>query len=279
MIVSENLLQDIEKRKKKMDEQIEKASLITYLLNFFKRSIDEEANVHSCRMEINNRDNYENNKREIGKEIEICSGNLENAWQWGLKNFKFNFGEEFIIEIAKRVEPDVVEGYRERKKGFLGGVRADPHFTPPYSEKVPIDMGRLIRNLDYGREQWKEGNVSVIELAVLAHYHLLRIHPFEDGNGRTSRLIQNLIIDQFGYPASMIQKGEKAHYISHLSECHQGFRFREHKENKKTNNLVEKIAEDDYWTNLSKGEKDIYDYLASKINTSIDLILDGAYKK
>lgn len=279
MIVSESLLRDIESRKRKMDEQIEKTSLLEHLLNCFKKSIDEEANVHSCRMEFNYRNNNETNNPEVRREINLCYKNLENAWEWGIKNFKFNFDEDFIVEIAKRVEPDVIDGYRRPKKGFMGGVRADPHFTPPYPSKIGIDMGRLMKNLAYGREQWKMGKASMIEIAIMAHYHLLRIHPFEDGNGRTSRLIQNLIINQFGYPASMIQKGEKAHYIKHLSECHQGFRFREHKENNKAENLIDKIAEDDYWTNLSKGEKDLYDYLASRINTSIDLILDKAYKK
>lgn len=42
--------------------------------------------------------------------------------------------------------------------------------------------------------------------AALAHYKLVDIHPFTDGNGRTSRLLMNLILIRAGYPPVIILK-------------------------------------------------------------------------
>jgi len=43
-----------------------------------------------------------------------------------------------------------------------------------------------------------------IELAAEMHERLVAIHPFVDGNGRTSRLLMNLILLQYGYPITML---------------------------------------------------------------------------
>jgi len=44
-----------------------------------------------------------------------------------------------------------------------------------------------------------------VELAAEAHYRLVTIHPFIDGNGRTARLLMNLILISHGYPACHYQ--------------------------------------------------------------------------
>jgi hypothetical protein len=260
MIISESLLSDIQDRKKKIDEKLENKSLVEILLNLFKKRISKEALLHSCRLEYESKrcgleSNF--NKKEYHK---ICYRNLKDVWQWGLKNFKLDFDENFIIEIAKRVEPDAVTVYRK------GRVRpSGPRLTPPGPEKLRGEMEKLMKNLEYGRNGIKEGRISPIEVAVLAHYHLTRIHPFDDGNGRTSRLIQNLILNNFSYPSTIIYKGQKDEYCDHLLAADEGYRFRE--------------GNGDFWNNLSEGEKGVYNYLASRINTSIDHILDGVYKK
>lgn len=50
---------------------------------------------------------------------------------------------------------------------------------------------------------------SYCRYAALAHYKLVDIHPFTDGNGRTSRLIMNLILLRSGYPPVIISKGDR----------------------------------------------------------------------
>jgi Fic family protein len=55
-------------------------------------------------------------------------------------------------------------------------------------------------------------------IAALAHYKLVTIHPFVDGNGRTARLFMNLLLLQCGYPLAIIKKEKRAEYIAAI-EC------------------------------------------------------------
>jgi Fic family protein len=48
-----------------------------------------------------------------------------------------------------------------------------------------------------------------VKLAAIAHYKLVHIHPFTDGNGRTSRLLMNTILMKFGFPPVVIQKQQR----------------------------------------------------------------------
>jgi Fic family protein len=61
-----------------------------------------------------------------------------------------------------------------------------------------------------------------IRFAALAHYKLVYIHPFSDGNGRTSRLLMNLILMQSGYPPVIIRKQDRAKYYDYLQQANEG---------------------------------------------------------
>jgi hypothetical protein len=61
-----------------------------------------------------------------------------------------------------------------------------------------------------------------IQLAALAHYTLVAIHPFVDGNGRTSRLLTNLILMQAGYPPVTILNEDKLLYYRQLNVANDG---------------------------------------------------------
>ncbi len=55
-----------------------------------------------------------------------------------------------------------------------------------------------------------------------AHYRLVTIHPFVDGNGRTARLLMNLILLSHGYPPAIIRKRDRLAYISALEKAQLG---------------------------------------------------------
>ena len=69
----------------------------------------------------------------------------------------------------------------------------------PNPLKVPELMEKLVNWL-------KSAKGHSVKLAAEAHYQLVSIHPFTDGNGRTARLLMNLILLKAGYPAAIIKK-------------------------------------------------------------------------
>lgn len=65
----------------------------------------------------------------------------------------------------------------------------------------------------------ESGELNPIELAALFHYRYIRIHPFEDGNGRIARLLVNYILLRFGYPMIIIKSDKKEEYLQVLHKC------------------------------------------------------------
>jgi len=86
----------------------------------------------------------------------------------------------------------------------------------PNPVKVPDLMARLTREIVRAQ------NSHPVELAAEAHYQLVTIHPFVDGNGRTARLLMNLILMQNGYPPALIRKRDRLRYIKSLEQAQIG---------------------------------------------------------
>ena len=83
--------------------------------------------------------------------------------------------------------------------------------TPP----GPIEMYRQVKDF-YIDLQWKADTLNPIELAAWTHAEFVRIHPFRDGNGRTSRLIMNYQLMANGFPAVDIAKEHRLEYFTAL---------------------------------------------------------------
>lgn len=85
-------------------------------------------------------------------------------------------------------------------------------YTPPSSENVE----RLIKKylpecLDYEHPIIQAG---------AAHYYIAQIHPFSDGNGRSARLLSNLILRENGYPPFILKLEERQDYYRFLDMAH-----------------------------------------------------------
>ncbi|XP_058819573.1 protein adenylyltransferase Fic [Topomyia yanbarensis] len=120
-----------------------------------------------------------------------------------------------ILEIHRRVlgHVDPIEGGEFRRtQVYVGG------HVPPGPGDLSILMNRF--------ENWLNSEQSFllhpVKYAAMAHYKLVHIHPFSDGNGRTSRLLMNTLLMRAGYPPVIIQKQHRHKYYDHLQIANDG---------------------------------------------------------
>ena len=80
--------------------------------------------------------------------------------------------------------------------------------------KVPSHLDAFCRELNKRRSSLDANDLAAVyDLSFWAHYELVSIHPWADGNGRTSRLLMNLLQWEFGVLPSKVLKEDKAEYI------------------------------------------------------------------
>ena len=83
--------------------------------------------------------------------------------------------------------------------------------------KVPERLAAFCEELNNRRKAIDSTDVcAVYDLSFWAHYELVTIHPWADGNGRTSRLLMNLLQMEFGVLPTKVLKADKATYIQAL---------------------------------------------------------------
>lgn len=83
-------------------------------------------------------------------------------------------------------------------------------------EETPALMTDLV---DWYNQAEREGKLSPVELATLFHYRYIRIHPFEDGNGRIARLLVNYILTKHNYPMIVVRSRLKSNYLEALHQA------------------------------------------------------------
>ncbi len=87
-------------------------------------------------------------------------------------------------------------------------------------QKVPARLAAFCEELNHRRKAIDAADVaSVYELSFWAHYELVTIHPWADGNGRTCRLLMNLLQWEFDVLPTKVLKEDKAEYIQALIDA------------------------------------------------------------
>lgn len=111
---------------------------------------------------------------------------------------------------------ETVFGSIDARQGVFrkGNVSAGGSYFIAY-DKVPDYTKRLSDNLC---EQLQKADTvpAQLRLSFVAHFDLVSIHPFYDGNGRTSRLLMNFIQAYFGLPLSIVYQEDKKEYFDAL---------------------------------------------------------------
>lgn len=68
----------------------------------------------------------------------------------------------------------------------------------------------------------KTENVHPLIVSAIAHYNMVRIHPFDDGNGRGARILMNLILIKKRYPVAIIKNENRRKYLTTLNYADKG---------------------------------------------------------
>jgi Fic family protein len=114
--------------------------------------------------------------------------------------------------VLQKIEKEFAGRYRN------AGVRiSGANFVPPNALKVDSLMEELI--------EWvKDENNSLhtIVKAAIFHHRFVWIHPFFDGNGRTVRLVFNLLLMKEGFPPAIILKNDRKKYYDALNKANNG---------------------------------------------------------
>lgn len=83
----------------------------------------------------------------------------------------------------------------------------------------PEETAALMTDLvEWYNEEERKGELAPVELAALFHYRYIRIHPFEDGNGRIARLMVNYILSRHGWPMIVVRSRKKQDYLEALHQ-------------------------------------------------------------
>lgn len=103
--------------------------------------------------------------------------------------------------------------YKTRPNSVITATGERFEYASP--EETPALMSDLV---EWYNNTVEEGSLSAIELASLFHYRYIRIHPFEDGNGRIARLLVNFILLRADYPMIIVRSSDKDKYLSALNK-------------------------------------------------------------
>jgi Fic family protein len=133
--------------------------------------------------------------------IELASGN--------------SFTEKDIKELHRlfyyHIDESNAGTYRKEKVIITGTT-----FVPTAHGKISKEMDAYVKNVNRIITE-----MHPILAASFVHREFVRIHPFVDGNGRTARILMNLILFRSGYPITIIPPILRSEYIDFLRIGHE----------------------------------------------------------
>jgi len=142
------------------------------------------------------------NHREAILFVEDLVSNKEPLSEWSIRN---------IHALVQREIDNINAGRYRTENVVISGAK---HIPPKHYEVGDL-MQRLITEY---QNEW--GELHSIVRATLLHGEFVKIHPFIDGNGRTSRLLLNFELIKNGYTPIIIKKEDQAKYYDVLDLAH-----------------------------------------------------------
>lgn len=123
--------------------------------------------------------------------------------------------DEWLIKnlhqlVLKNIDAENAGRYR-----LVNVLISGAEHRPPQALQVPQQMAEFTQWCSHQAQQ-----LHPVERAAKVHGEFVKIHPFVDGNGRTSRLLMNLELMKAGFPAIVIEVGQRLDYYQALDKAH-----------------------------------------------------------
>lgn len=167
--------------------------------------------------------------------IEITGHDEAIKWVSDIVKGDYPMTESFIRELhllllkeAYEVDAITPDGKPTKKRIEVGKYKSAPNHVKTKTGEIfrfatPEETPALMHDLmDWYRQKKEAPDVNPIILAAEFHYRFIRIHPFDDGNGRIARILMNFILMQFNYPPVIIKTNDKGNYFSALQLADSG---------------------------------------------------------
>lgn len=121
-----------------------------------------------------------------------------------------------ILEIHRLVLDNIQKEFAGRYR--TGRVRIlGANFVPPNHLKIRELIDDLLNEVRVNTER-----LNTVDLAARFHHRFVWIHPFYDGNGRTARLLMNLLLMREGFPPAIILVNDRRKYYRTLDAANDG---------------------------------------------------------
>ena len=153
---------------------------------------------------------------------------LKAAYEYGMTWIKLHkpITTDWLISLSAKVmqhtggEYHSLGGDFDSSKGELRKLNVTAGFggkSYMHYQKVPMKLQAFCEELNKKRKNIDTTDVAAIyDLSFWAHFELVTIHPWADGNGRTCRLLMNLLQMEYGVLPTKVLKEDKAEYIQSL---------------------------------------------------------------
>ncbi|MDA3733232.1 Fic family protein [Niameybacter massiliensis] len=212
------MFQEIEKKKTLLDS---KRPLRPEVLNNLKQYFDVELTYNSNAIEGNTLTITET-KVILEEGLTIGGGkSLREHLEVINHQEAINYIEDIVnknLDITERVVKDLHAIILKSIDNKNAGIYRKNNVLISGSKHRPVEymlveekMDELLSWYNASKEQ-----LQPIELAALFHFKYVYIHPFIDGNGRTARLLMNLILLRNGYPMAIIKNEDRSEYMKAL---------------------------------------------------------------
>ncbi len=129
-----------------------------------------------------------------------------------------NYYKDAITSDDKPTKKLIKAGQYKTESNHVKTSTGEIHYyaTP---KETPAKMEELI---NWYNNILKSKDFNPLVLASLFHHKFVAIHPFDDGNGRMTRILTNFVLLKFGYPVSVIRQENKGAYYACLAQADSG---------------------------------------------------------